>query len=302
VSCDIQLTHLGGPRPTRYHAVVPVIDSHTHIFAPWQIANRETLCANDRAFGELYATPKAALASDSELMTALYEASIDKAVAAGFAFTHERDIAQQNEYILHVARNNERIIPLATLNPAILGWQPAAQAALSAGARGFGELRPHNQGWDPLGPHGRALCGLAQDAHALLLWHVSEPIGHDYPGKRGGISAVELYELATAFPAVRMIAAHLGGGLSFFLHMPEVRKALGNVYFDTAASPLLYDEQSVTQLVALAEPGRVLFGSDYPLLSPRRQLQRITALLPADVAQAVCGGNADNLLSDLHNA
>jgi predicted TIM-barrel fold metal-dependent hydrolase len=278
---------------------VPVIDSHTHIFAPWQIANRAALCASDAAFAELYADPKAALASDSELLSALYEAGIDSAIAAGFAFTHERDITQQNEYILHVAARNASIIPLATVNPAILGWQPAARAALDGGARGFGELRPHNQGWDPLGPHGRALCALATEANAILLWHVSEPIGHAYPGKRGGISPIELYELAAAFPSVRMIAAHLGGGLSFFLHMPEVRKALSNVYFDTAASPLLYDEQSVTQLVALAEPGHVLFGSDYPLLSPRRQLQRLTALLPADVAHAVCGGNADKLLSDL---
>lgn len=278
---------------------MPVIDSHTHIFAPWQISNREALCVSDRAFAELYADPKAALASDAELLTALYEAGIDSAVTAGFAFTHERDITQQNEYILHVASHNQRIIPLATLNPAILGWQPAARAALDAGAKGFGELRPRNQGWDPLGPQGRALCSLAQEANAVLLWHVSEPVGHEYPGKRGGISPIELCELATAFPAVRMIAAHLGGGLSFFLHMPEVRKALSNVYFDTAATPLLYDEQSVTQLAALVEPGHVLFGSDYPLLSPRRQLQRITALLPAKLAHAVCGENADKLLSDL---
>lgn len=281
--------------------MVTIIDSHTHLFAPWQIANRDSLCMNDPTFGEMYADPKAKLADDHDLLSALYEAGIDGAVAAGFAFTHERDIAHQNEYLLHVARQNARIIPLATVNPAILGWQTAAHAVLANGARGFGELRPHNQGWDPLGPHGTALCALAADADAVLLWHVSEPIGHSYPGKRGGISAMELHEVAVRFPTVRMIAAHLGGGLSFFLSMPEVRKTLERVYFDTAASGLLYDDHSVTQIVALAGPDRVLFGSDYPLLSPRRQLQRIAALLEGDVSKAVCGGNAATLFSDLRN-
>ena len=131
---------------------------------------------------------------------------------------------------------------------------------------------------------------------------MSEAPGHPYPGKGGGISATELCQLATAFPHVRMIAAHQGAGLSFFLQMPEVRAALRNVYFDTAATSLLYDEQSVTRLVALAGADRVLFGSDFPLLSPRRQLQRITALLPGDVATAVCGGNAGTLFSDLRDA
>ncbi len=277
---------------------MPTIDAHTHIFAPWQVANREALCTNDSTFAELYADPKATLATDHELLAAMREAELDRAVAAGFAFTHERDIAGQNEYLLHVAKTNSRIIPLATVNPGIVGWELAARNALANGARGFGELRPGNQGWDPLGPAGQALCKLAKASDGVLLWHVSEPVGHQYAGKRGGISAPELAQLATMFPGVRMIAAHMGGGLSFFLYMPEVREALRDVYFDTAASSLLYDERSVAQLVAVAGHGRVLFGSDYPLLSPRRQLQRINALLPGDVAKAVCGGNADTLFSD----
>jgi predicted TIM-barrel fold metal-dependent hydrolase len=80
--------------------------------------------------------------------------------------------------------------------------------------------------------------------------------------------------------------------------MPEVRAAIDSVYFDTAAAPLLYDEKSVTRLVDLAGPDRVLFGSDYPLLSPRTQFQRLNAQLPEPVLQAVCGGNARRLFSD----
>lgn len=273
-----------------------VIDAHVHLFAPGQVARRAELVATDPTFAELYRDPKAKLAVAADLLRALDRAGIDRAVAAGFAFAHPAEVEGQNHALVDAARaSGGRIIPLATVNLAHAGWRTAAEAALRAGARGFGELRPHNQGWDPLGPASHDLCDLAGAAGVPLLWHVSEPVGHRYPGKAGGISPVELCELAAAHPGTVMIAAHLGGGLPFYLQMPEVRAAIGNLYFDTAAASLLYDEGTVARVVGLAGPGRVLFASDFPLLSPLRQLERIRAGLPAGTAQAVCGGNADSL-------
>lgn len=270
-------------------------DAHTHAFAPGTAARRSEIGKRDRTFAELYADPAARLSDAAALLAALARAGIDGAAVAGFAFAHERDLAEQNEHILGAAAQSSRLVPFATVNPALPGWRVAATKALAAGARGFGELRPHNQGWDPLGPEGMALGEMARDAGAVLLWHVSEPVGHAYPGKTGGISPAELAHFAAALPGLTMIAAHLGGGLSFYLHMPEIRTAIKNVYFDTAASGLLYDGASVAQLVAATGPERVLFGSDFPLLSPRRQLQRLQALLPAELAKAVCGGSAETL-------
>ncbi len=275
------------------------IDAHTHIFAPGQIEDREAIAARDATFAEMYADPGTKMADAPGLLAALGRAGIDRAVAAGCAFAAERDLEEQNAYLLSSASEaGGRIIPLATVNPKLPGWRRAAEAALDRGARGFGELRPHNQGWDPCGTAGHELCDLAGARGVPLLWHVSEPVGHEYPGKRGGITPEELWRLAGAHTGTIMIAAHFGGGLPFYLQMPEVRTALSMTYFDTAAASLLYDDASVARLVDLAGPARVLFGSDYPLLSPRRQLQRITALLPGDLAQAVCGGNADTLFSD----
>ena len=295
------LTTSPGPSPTTpvlAFAPVTLIDAHTHLFAPSQIASREEIASRDGTFAEIYADPAAKMADAPALRTALDSAGLDRAVAAGFAFSTARELSRQNEYLLSATQGDARTLPLATINPALPGWEAEARRTLAAGARGFGELRPHNQGWDPLDPDARGFYQLATEAHAVLLWHVSEDVGHAYPGKRGGISAEELWRVAVEFPALRMIAAHMGASLSFFLHMPEVREALQNVWFDTAAFGLLYDDRSVARLVDLAGPGRVLFGSDYPLLSPRRQLQRVTALLPGDVAQAVCGGNAESLFSE----
>jgi hypothetical protein len=279
------------------------LDAHTHLFAPAQASDRAALAQRDPTLAEMYRDPAAGMGSAPELLAALDEAKIDRAVAAGFAFAHARDLAVQNEYLLaSAAESSGRIIALATVNPALPNWEHGAARAVDQGARGFGELRPHSQGWDPLGAGGHRLCDLAATSGSVLLWHVSEPVGHAYPGKRGGITPAELCELASAHPSAVMIAAHLGGGLPFYLQMPEVRSALSRTYFDTAAWSLLYDEHSIARLIDLAGPDRVLFGSDYPLLSPRRQIQRIIALLPGDTAQAVCGGNADTLFSDRHDS
>ncbi len=277
-----------------------LIDGHTHIFAPSQIAGREALCARDATFAELYADPAAKLADGPALLAALDEAGLDAAVAAGFAFANERDIAAQNEYLLGAAaESGGRIVPIATINPSVPGWERELERAVVAGARGFGELRPHNQGWEPNGEEARRFFAAAAELGGVLLWHMSEPVGHEYPGKRGGASAAELVAVAEAFPGLRMVASHMGAGLAFFLQMPELRVSLGNVYFDTAAWPLLYDQESVPRLVDLAGPGRVIFGSDYPLLSPRRQLERIQTLLHPEAVGAVCGDTAGTLFGDI---
>ncbi len=286
--------------PFGYPVAVPVVDAHTHVFPPSQRQARAEIASRDAAFAEIYANPEAALAEVTGLLGAIQRAGVDRAVAAGFAFTQPAQIETQNRFLLFEGRD-ERIAPLATLNLVHAGWRATAEQALADGARGFGELRPHNQGWDPLGPASNELCELAGANGLPLLWHVSEPVGHAYPGKHGGISPVELILLAAAHPATIMVAAHLGGGLSFYLEMPEVRAAIENVYFDTAAVPLLYAMESVARLVDLAGSHRVLFASDYPLQSPLRQLERLRAVLTAEAAQAVCGGNADRLFFGLRN-
>ncbi len=283
-----------GP-PAATIRAMPVVDAHTHLFPPEQRLVRESIAARDPVFAAVYANPKAKMATAEDLIAAMDRAGVDASVVAGFAFGSERQIAEQNEYLLAWPRTSPagaRTWPLATLNLAHGSWRATVEQALLAGARGFGELRPHDQGWDPLGAESRSLCGLARDAGVPLLWHVSEPLGHSYPGKGGGISPVELCELAIANPGTKMVAAHLGGGLSFYLQMPEIQAALTSVYFDTAAASLLYDEQSIPRLVDLAGPGRVLFASDYPLQTPRRQLERILAVVPSESSAAICGQNA----------
>jgi predicted TIM-barrel fold metal-dependent hydrolase len=122
-------------------------------------------------------------------------------------------------------------------------------------------------------------------------------MGHASPGK-GTMTPDVLFRFAAAFPKLTLVCAHWGGGLPFFTLMPEVRKALANVYFDTAASLYLYNAQIYQQVVSLLGADRILFGTDYPLLSPNRVLKEIKPLaLGKEPERLILGGNAEKLLN-----
>jgi predicted TIM-barrel fold metal-dependent hydrolase len=102
-----------------------------------------------------------------------------------------------------------------------------------------------------------------------LCLHVSEPVGHVYPGK-STTPLEDYYWLATEYPELKLILAHWGGLLPFYELMNElmkgVRKQLKNVYYDTAATPLLYRQEMYRAVVSVVGPKKILYGSDYPLL------------------------------------
>jgi uncharacterized protein len=79
--------------------------------------------------------------------------------------------------------------------------------------------------------------------------------------------------LAQRFPDAKFIFAHWGGGIPFYELNPRVRPCLKNVWYDTAASPLLYDARVFRQVVDLIGADRILFGSDYPLLLYPRKIR-----------------------------
>ena len=130
----------------------------------------------------------------------------------------------------------------------------------------------------------------------ILLTHASEPVGHDYPGK-GAITPDMLYPLITGFPALTLVCAHWGGGLPFYALMPEVKRAMSHVFFDTAASPFLYSPQIYNHAIQLVGADKILFGSDNPLMPPSRLIKEIESLgLPEEAERLILSGNAQRLL------
>jgi predicted TIM-barrel fold metal-dependent hydrolase len=275
-----------------------IIDLHTHITAPEIIARRDVYCQRDAWFAALYDDPRARLATADDLLKALDSAGVDRAVAFGFGWADMGLCRAANDYTVEAVRQHgDRLIGFAIVNPC----QPQKalrelDRCVAAGLRGVGELMPDGQGFalDDVS----LLAPLAEYTtmhHLPILVHTSEPVGHSYPGK-GAVGPGGVYDFARAFPDVTLICAHWGGGLPFYELMPEVRHALTRVYYDTAASPFLYDEQ-VLPLLARLIPHKICFGSDFPLLRPNCYLHRFrSGELEPKALEAVLGGNAAHVL------
>lgn len=281
-----------------YNAAV-IIDFHTHIFPPWLKADRAAYFHREPLLAVLYDSPRAKMATAEDLVASMDADGVDVSVALNFAWTTRQICARTNDYIMEsVARYPGRLVGFCTVPLRFPDFAVREiERCASGGIRGVGELRPDPR---PL------LLGGVEEMQPLVeemvsrglvcLTHASEPVGHRYPGKDVQRPEV-LYRLITAFPELKLVCAHWGGGLPFYALMPEVKRAMANVFFDTAASPFLYTSNVYTRVAQLVGADKVLFGSDNPLLPPRRLIKEVQSLdLPEVSKKAILGGNAARLL------
>ena len=63
-----------------------IIDFHTHIFPPDVREQRDEYVAREPTFAEMYADPKAKIATAEDLLASMDEAGVDVSVALGFAW------------------------------------------------------------------------------------------------------------------------------------------------------------------------------------------------------------------------
>jgi len=276
-----------------------IIDFHTHVFSPQIKKKRNEYIDSDPCFAILYSDPNAKLATADELVASMDEAGVDISVILNIGWTTHELCVETNDYILEsIARYPKRLIGFCAVQPRSYDAAIAEiERCAKGGIRGVGELRPDMQLFDLMDEEVmKPVIEVLKKYKLILLTHASEPVGHDYPGK-GAITPDMLYPFIADFPDITTVCAHWGGGLPFYALMPEVKKAMSNVFFDTAASPFLYNPQVYNLVTQLVGGDRILFGSDYPLLPQSRVLNEIRSLdMSEETKNLILSGNARRLL------
>lgn len=275
-----------------------IVDAHTHIFSPEVVDRPEIYRARDQWFSLLNPGRQPRLATSCDLMAQMSLSGVDVSVAVGFGWHDQAICVEQNDALIEAGRSSDgKIVPFCSVQPragAMAVYEIERCAA--AGCRGVGELYPDGQKFDVddlshIGP----VLEVCRSLQLPILVHASEPVGHSYRGK-GRTTPERIFGLLTLAHDVPLILAHCGGGFAFYELMPEVEALTQKVYYDTAAAMFLYRPEVVSRLHDLA-PGRILFGSDYRLLSQRRMLQYVhDAVLPVSAKASVLGASASLLL------
>ncbi len=289
-----------------------VIDVHTHHYPeearqdPREWARR----MGEPHWGQLVTDGPQGWADDSAYLAAMDAGGVGRAVLLGWYWERIETCLWHNSFHADcIRRHPDRWRAFAAVQPTA-GWaanERLLEQAYAAGLCGIGEVHPAAQGFSFHDDTWLRICRWAQERQWPITLHVTEPVGHVYPG-RLETPLMEIVAMVAGFPELPFIFAHWGGGLPFYMLNRRIAKVLRHCYFDTAASPLLYDARVWRTVVDLVGPERILFGTDFPLrLYPRREsrpsfrslLEELEGSgLPSAARAAITSGNASRLWGD----
>jgi uncharacterized protein len=182
-----------------------------------------------------------------------------------------------NEEVAEVAaENSDALIPFASIDPARgkMGAREARRLIEEYGVRGF-KFHPSSQGFYPNDRKAYILYEVIAAAKLPALFHTGQTgAGAGMPGG-GGIrlkysNPMHLDDVAVDFPDMPIIAAHPSfpwqdEALSVATHKP-------NVYIDLSGWSPKYFPANLIQYTNTLLRHKMLFGSDYPVLTPDRWL------------------------------
>jgi len=278
-----------------------VVDFHTHLFPKDIRNNREKYFSGEPAFELLYASPKSKMISAGEIITAMDEQGVDISVVFGFPWKNMETARMHNDYIIEAAEKYpDRLKGFCCLDPCGATAVSEVERCLTNGLCGVGELAFYRSGIERVIVDGMApVMALCRERDVPVLIHTNEPVGHQYPGKTKN-TLLQIYDLVKRFPDNKIVLAHWGGGIFFFsILKKEVKEVLRNVYYDTAASPFLYDPGIYRLAIEATGIEKILLGTDYPLIKPGRYFEELkTAGLDKAEIDRICGENAMALLAD----
>ncbi len=297
-ACSAATAALDPKSKPYYSSDAMIIDCHTHLFPPDMQRQRERYFANEPSFESIYSSDKAKMVGAETLIKAMDTHGVDRSVVFGFPWHSAEHFQPHNDYILEsVARFPDRLIGLCCLDPVHPRAETEVKRCLESGLRGVGELAFYGQGLnqgclDALAP----IMALCRTYQWPLMLHVNEPIGHRYPGK-APLTLGQIHTFVTTFPDNDLVLCHWGGGLFFYgLLKKQLPEDLRRVYFDTAASPYLYQPAVYRIATEIVGAEKILLGTDFPLLPVSRYLAEIEASqLPPEAVTAIAGQNAKRL-------
>lgn len=254
-----------------------IIDCHTHIFPEEIRKDRETFCKRDQGFSSIYQESKSKMAGVEDLIESMNRSGIEQSVICGFSWFDPNLLSLHNDYLMESANHfSNRLIAFIGLSFSDPEWSwQELERRLKEGAKGVGEIAFYHRSLTSEDiKRMKPVLKKMEEGKIPIMLHTNELIGHPYPGK--GKTPLEIFfEFVLSFPNLPVLLAHWGGGLPFYELMPEVSKAFHHVCYDTAASPYLYSNKIYRVVRDMVGIEKILFGSDYPLISPERYFKEL---------------------------
>jgi len=280
---------------------ITALDMHTHVESDGHghfALDQELLDASAAYFhsGQDRTPTVAALADHyRERTMAAVVFTVDAATGLGHPALSSEEIAEQ------AAEHADVLIPFGSVDP-LRGEAAVRQARRLAeqfGVRGF-KFHPGLQGFAPNDPAYYPLWQALEELGTIALFHTGQTgIGAGLPGGRGirlrYSDPLLLDDVAADFPGLRIVMAH--PAVPWVDVQISIATHKANVWIDLSGwSPKYFPPQLVRQSGSLLRH-KLLFGSDYPVLTPDRWLADFAKLeIKEEVRPLILKENALKLL------
>jgi predicted TIM-barrel fold metal-dependent hydrolase len=199
------------------------------------------------------------------------------------------------------AENSDALIPFASIDPAKgkLGVREARRLIEEYGVRGF-KFHPSTQGFFPNDRKAYGLYEVIAEHKLPALFHTGQTgVGAKMRGGMGirlkYSNPIHVDDVAADFPDMTIILAHPSfpwqdEALAVATHKP-------NVYIDLSGWAPKYFPANLVQYANTLLKDRILFGTDFPVLTPERWIAEFEKLpLKPEVRPLILKENAIRLL------
>jgi predicted TIM-barrel fold metal-dependent hydrolase len=207
-----------------------------------------------------------------------------------------------NEEVAELAQTyNDCLIPFASVDPhkGKMGVREAVRMIEDYGVRGF-KFHPTAQGFYPNDRMAYPLYEVIQDAGLVALFHTGQTgVGAGAPGGFGMrlkySNPMHIDDVAADFPNLKIVMAHPSfpwqeEALAVATHKPTV-------YIDLSGWSPKYFPPILVRYANSILKERVLFGSDYPVITPDRWIADFEKLdIKPEVRPLIMKENAIRLL------
>jgi uncharacterized protein len=248
---------------------VNIVDFHAHIY-PDKIAERAV-----HSVGDFYGVTMAGHeGTATELLDITEGTGIANFVVHSVATTPAQ-VSSINRFIASACQAHPMFIGFGTLHPELEDFNGALDELQALGLRGV-KLHPDTQEFDLDAPEMMPVYAEIARRGLPMIFHTGD-YRHDWSHPR------RMQHVLHEVPDLIVDAAHFGGWSVFDLALDYLKDE--SCFMDLSSSMCFLGPNRTRELIEIYGADRILFGSDFPMWSPKEELAAFRALGLAPIEQ-----------------
>lgn len=237
-----------------------VIDCHDHVY------NRRIAPRAVQSVGKFYNVDMNCTGISDELVKMAAASPIKRFVINAVALSPS-PVCKLNDFIAEECKAHEEFIGLGTLHPDMDGAEEEIERIISLGLKGI-KLHPDSQSFNMDCDKAMRLYERIEGRLPILMHCGDYRFDRSHPRR--------LVNVLKEFPKLEVIAAHFGGWSIYDEAIPYMSQL--DCMMDISSSMPFIGTEHVKKLIGLYGADRLMFGSDFPMWNPVKELDSFMSI------------------------